>query len=92
MLDFDLARQQLLDTHQCTLASANLSLAEAANRKGGGGRAKALAGQLEKHGAQVHRCAKITKAGERTDFVRSEFRRARVKVATREEMLAAARV
>ncbi len=32
MLDFDLARQQLLDTHSCTLASANLSLAEAANR------------------------------------------------------------
>ena len=32
MLDFDLARQQLLDTHSCALTSANLSLAEAANR------------------------------------------------------------
>ncbi|MBS9534506.1 DNA polymerase III subunit delta [Mycobacterium sp. M1] len=46
----------------------------------GGGRAKALAGQLEKLGAQVHRCAKITKAAERTDFVRAEFRRAKIKV------------
>ncbi|UOO80822.1 molybdopterin molybdotransferase MoeA [Uruburuella testudinis] len=32
MLDFNTARQQLLDTHACTLGSANLALAEAANR------------------------------------------------------------
>jgi DNA polymerase III subunit delta len=46
----------------------------------GGGRAKALAGQLEKMGAQVHPCKKITKPGERTDFVRKEFRALKVKV------------
>jgi len=46
----------------------------------GGGRAKALAGQLKDLGAQVHPCAKITKAGERIDFVRAEFRALRVKV------------
>jgi DNA polymerase-3 subunit delta len=45
----------------------------------GGGRAKALAGQLRELGAQVHECARITKAGERADFVRSEFRALRVK-------------
>jgi DNA polymerase-3 subunit delta len=46
----------------------------------GSGRAKALAGQLQKLGAEVHQCAKITKAGERVDFVRKEFRSLRVKV------------
>lgn len=46
----------------------------------GGGRAKALADQLKKLGAQVHACAKITKAGERADFVRAEFRAHKVKV------------
>ncbi len=46
----------------------------------GGGRAKALADQLKKLGAQVHPCAKITKAGERADFVRAEFRALKVKV------------
>ena len=37
----------------------------------GGGRAKALADQLKKLGAEVHPCAKITKPGERADFVRA---------------------
>ncbi|SBS79437.1 DNA polymerase III delta [uncultured Mycobacterium sp.] len=46
----------------------------------GGGRAKALADQLKKLGAQVHPCAKITKAAERADFVRAEFRAHRIKV------------
>ncbi|AQA04516.1 DNA polymerase III subunit delta [Mycobacterium sp. MS1601] len=46
----------------------------------GGGRAKALAGQLKDLGAEVHPCAKITKPGERVDFVRREFRALRVKV------------
>ncbi|MGW4100118.1 DNA polymerase III subunit delta [Mycobacterium sp. NPDC004974] len=46
----------------------------------GGGRAKALADQLKKIGAQVHPCAKITKPAERADFVRAEFRALRVKV------------
>jgi len=46
----------------------------------GGGRAKALADSLRKFGAEVHPCAKITKAGERADFVRAEFRSHRVKV------------
>lgn len=46
----------------------------------GGGRAKALAGQLRDLGAEVHQCAKITKAGERTDFVRAEFRSLKLKV------------
>ncbi|BBZ76686.1 hypothetical protein MANY_20230 [Mycolicibacterium anyangense] len=46
----------------------------------GGGRAKALADQLKKLGAQVHSCAKITKAAERSDFVRAEFRALKVKV------------
>ncbi|CDP89046.1 MULTISPECIES: DNA polymerase III subunit delta [Mycolicibacterium] len=46
----------------------------------GGGRAKALADQLKKLGAQVHPCAKITKPAERADFVRAEFRRLRAKV------------
>ncbi len=46
----------------------------------GGGRAKALATQLRALGAEVHPCARITKAGERLDFVRKEFRSLRVKV------------
>lgn len=46
----------------------------------GGGRAKALADQLKKIGAQVHQCAKITKPAERAEFVRHEFRAQRVKV------------
>ena len=46
----------------------------------GGGRAKALADQLKKLGAQVHPCAKITKAAERADFVRAEFRALKIKV------------
>jgi DNA polymerase III subunit delta len=46
----------------------------------GGGRAKALASRLRALGAQVHPCARITKAGERADFVRKEFRSLQVKV------------
>jgi DNA polymerase-3 subunit delta len=46
----------------------------------GGGRAKALANELRSLGAQVHPCARITKASERVDFVRTEFRSLRVKV------------
>lgn len=46
----------------------------------GAGRAKALAGQLREFGAEVHTCAKITKAAERADFVRAEFRRLKVRV------------
>lgn len=46
----------------------------------GGGRAKALADQLKKLGAQVHPCARITKVAERADFVRREFRTLKVKV------------
>src|SRR6202020_2051509 len=46
----------------------------------GGGRAKALANQIRALGAHVHPCARITKAGERLDFVRKEFRALKVKV------------
>ncbi|KUH95874.1 DNA polymerase III subunit delta [Mycobacterium sp. IS-1556] len=46
----------------------------------GGGRAKVLADQLKKLGAQVHPCARIVKAAERADFVRREFRALKVKV------------
>src|SRR3954452_14470519 len=46
----------------------------------GGGRAKALADQLKDAGAEVHPCARITKAAERLDFVRREFRQLGVKV------------
>ena len=46
----------------------------------GGGRAKALANELQSLGAKVHPCARITKAGERADFIRKEFRSLRVKV------------
>ncbi|ATA28949.1 DNA polymerase III subunit delta [Mycobacterium lepraemurium] len=45
----------------------------------GGGRAKALATELQSLGAVVHPCARITKLSERIDFVRKEFRRLRVK-------------
>lgn len=46
----------------------------------GGGRAKALANELKSLGAQVRLCAKITRASERADFVRKEFRSLSVKV------------
>ena len=46
----------------------------------GGGRAKALAGELQSLGAEVHPCARITKISERVDFIRKEFRALRVKV------------
>ena len=46
----------------------------------GGGRAKALADELRKLGAQLHPCARISKAGERADFVRAEFRSQRADV------------
>ena len=42
----------------------------------GGGRAKALADQLKKLGAEVHPCARITKPSERADFVRARVPRA----------------
>ncbi|WP_141772658.1 DNA polymerase III subunit delta [Mycobacterium malmoense] len=45
----------------------------------GGGRAKALANELQSLGAVVHPCARITKASERADFVRKEFRALGVK-------------
>ncbi|MFC9997858.1 DNA polymerase III subunit delta [Nocardia sp. NPDC127526] len=46
----------------------------------GGGRAKALAPALQKLGAVVHNCAKVSKAGERVEFVRNEFRAQNVRV------------
>ena len=46
----------------------------------GGGRAKALADQLKKLGAQVHNCPKIKWPNERVDFVKAEFRALKVKV------------
>lgn len=46
----------------------------------GGGRAKALVPALQKQGAIVHECAKLTKPAERMEFVRGEFRSAGVKV------------
>ncbi|MBF6186300.1 MULTISPECIES: DNA polymerase III subunit delta [Nocardia] len=46
----------------------------------GGGRAKAMAPALQKAGATVHNCAKLTKAAERVEFVRAEFRAAGVRV------------
>lgn len=46
----------------------------------GGGRAKAMADQLKKLGAEVHPCPKITKPAERADFVRREFRTLKMKV------------
>ncbi len=44
----------------------------------GGGRAKSLADQLKKLGAEVHPCARLTKPAERADFVRREFRALKV--------------
>jgi DNA polymerase III subunit delta len=41
----------------------------------GGAKGKALLTALTGHGAQVIRCAKISRADERIDFVRGEFRR-----------------
>jgi DNA polymerase III subunit delta len=46
----------------------------------GGGRAKSMVEELKKLGAEVHDCPKITKAAERADFVRHEFRDLKVKV------------
>ncbi len=46
----------------------------------GGGRAKALASELQSLGAVVHLCARITKVSERVDFIRKEFRALRIKV------------
>ncbi|NLE80506.1 MAG: DNA polymerase III subunit delta [Rhodococcus sp.] len=46
----------------------------------GGGRAKSLAGALEKLGATVHPCTKL-KQGELVGFVRAEFRTHRIQVA-----------
>ncbi|WP_020111645.1 DNA polymerase III subunit delta [Rhodococcus sp. 114MFTsu3.1] len=46
----------------------------------GGGRAKAMVGSLQKSGAVVHECAKLTKASERSDFVKREFGTAQVRV------------
>jgi DNA polymerase-3 subunit delta len=45
----------------------------------GGGRAKALVGQLRNAGAKVHECEKIKAAG-RADFVRREFKVLKVSV------------
>lgn len=45
----------------------------------GAGRAKALATQLRDLGARTYPCAKIAKAADRADFVRSEFRALGVK-------------
>ncbi|MGW0003532.1 DNA polymerase III subunit delta [Nocardia grenadensis] len=46
----------------------------------GGGRAKAMVPELRKAGAVVHECAKLTKASERSEFVRAEFRGAGARV------------
>jgi DNA polymerase-3 subunit delta len=46
----------------------------------GGGRAKALATELQSLGAEVHPCARIAKLSERIDFIRKEFRALRIKV------------
>jgi DNA polymerase III subunit delta len=46
----------------------------------GGGRAKSLVERLRAAGAEVHVCAKLTKAAERADFVRTEFRAHKAKV------------
>jgi len=46
----------------------------------GGGRAKALATELQSLGAELHPCARIAKLSERVDFIRKEFRALRVKV------------
>ncbi len=46
----------------------------------GGGRAKALAGQLRDLGAAVHSCERLTKPSQRAEFVRAELRSLRVAV------------
>ncbi len=46
----------------------------------GGGRAKALAGQLQGLGAETHQAARITKAADQAAFVRGEFGRHKIKV------------
>jgi DNA polymerase-3 subunit delta len=46
----------------------------------GGGRAKALADALQKLGANVHPCARLTRASERSDFVRAELRSLGIRV------------
>lgn len=46
----------------------------------GGGRAKAMADQLKKMGAEVHNCPKIKWPNERVDFVKNEFRKLKIKV------------
>ncbi|HKI39894.1 MAG TPA: DNA polymerase III subunit delta, partial [Mycobacterium sp.] len=46
----------------------------------GGGRAKALATELQSLGAVVHPCTKIAKVSERVDFIRKEFRALGAKV------------
>lgn len=48
----------------------------------GGGRAKAMAGALQKAGAVTHECAKLTKPAERADFVKREFSAAGVRVSS----------
>lgn len=48
----------------------------------GGGRAKALAPALQKQGALTHDCAKVSKGGERIEFVRNEFRAAGVRASS----------
>ncbi len=45
----------------------------------GGGRAKALVGQLRELGAEVHQCAPKGNTGERAAFVRGEFRTLKIK-------------
>ena len=46
----------------------------------GGGRAKALAGQLQKLGAQVHECFPIARPADRASFAKAEFRALKVDV------------
>lgn len=46
----------------------------------GGGRAKALAAQLQKLGPQVHECVPITRPADRAAFARAEFRALKVNV------------
>lgn len=46
----------------------------------GGGRAKSLVDKLRAVGAEVRPCARITKAGERADFIRAEFRAHKAKI------------
>ncbi len=46
----------------------------------GGGRAKAMAGSLQKIGAVTHECVKLTKPAERAEFVKREFTAAGLRV------------